>query len=73
MADGKEYTSAAELRRTYRADGNPDGVEYIEVGNEDITKFTPPKRDDAAALEAIERAEADVAAGRAPEIGFFDQ
>lgn len=72
QADGKEYTSKSALRATYRADGNPQGVNYIEVGNEDITKRELPKRDDAKAIEAIERAEADILAGRAPEIGKAD-
>lgn len=72
MADGKTYDSASALRATYRADGNPQGVDYIEVGNEDLTKRTMPVRDDAKAIEAIERAEADIIAGRAPEIGKAD-
>ena len=72
QADGKEYTSKSALRATYRADGNPQGVNYIEVGNEDITKRELPERDDAKAIEAIERAEADILAGRAPEIGKAD-
>lgn len=69
QADGKMYDSLSALRRSYRADGNPQGVNYMEVGNEDLTTFTPPKRDDSKALEAIERAEADIIAGRAPEVG----
>jgi hypothetical protein len=68
QADGKTYDSLSALRRTYKADGNPQGMNYIEVGNEDLTKFTPPKRDDAKAIEAIERAEADVLAGRAAPV-----
>jgi hypothetical protein len=68
MADGKFYDDPASLRRTYRADGNPQGVEYVEVGNEDITKFTPPKRDRRADREAIERAISDVENGKAPPI-----
>lgn len=34
MADGRTYTSKTALRRSYRADGNPQGVDYIEVGND---------------------------------------
>lgn len=37
MADGKTYDSMAALRRTYRADGNPQGVEYTEVGDAERT------------------------------------
>lgn len=33
-ADGNFYTSKAALRATYRADGNPQGVHYTEVGND---------------------------------------
>lgn len=72
MADGKTYDSLSALRATYKAGGNPQGKDYVEVGNEDLTTFTPPKRDDKKAIEAIERAEADIIAGRAPEIGTFE-
>lgn len=34
MADGKFYTSPRDLERTYRADGNPRGEEFIPLGNE---------------------------------------
>lgn len=71
-ADGKMYDSISALRRTYKADGNPQGVNYLEVGNEDMTKSTPPQRDNKKAIEAIERAEADIIAGRAPVIGNID-
>ena len=40
-ADGKQYTSKSALRATYKASGNPRGVEFHEVGND--TSFTPPK------------------------------
>lgn len=33
MADGKYYDSSSALRKTYRADGNPQGVDYIELGD----------------------------------------
>lgn len=72
QADGKMYDSLSALRKTYKADGNPQGKDYIEVGNEDTTKFEKPKRDTTKALEAIERAEADIIAGRAPDVGTVD-
>jgi len=72
MADGKTYDSASALRATYKAGGNPQGVDYIEVGNESVATRAPPVRNDALAIEAIERAEADIIAGRAPEIGTAD-
>lgn len=72
QADGKEYTSKSALRATYRAENNPQGINYIEIGNESLPSFTPPKRDAMKSLEAIERAEADVNAGRSPEIGTIN-
>lgn len=36
MADGRTYSSKSALRSTYKASGNPDGVNYVEVGNEPI-------------------------------------
>lgn len=68
MADGKFYTDAASLRATYKASGNPQGIDYIEVGNEDVTTFTPPQRDRKADREAIERAINDVENGNVPPI-----
>jgi hypothetical protein len=34
--DGKMHDSLSGLRRTYRADGNPQGENYTEIGNEEI-------------------------------------
>lgn len=68
MADGKFYDDPASLRATYKASGNPQGVDYIEVGNEDTTKFTPPTVDKKAQRDAIERAIADVENGNAKPI-----
>lgn len=34
MADGRFYETPRDLERTYRADGNPQGVEYTCLGNE---------------------------------------
>ena len=42
MADGRTYSSKSALRSTYKASGNPDGVTYVEVGNEPIRE--PPKQ-----------------------------
>lgn len=68
MADGKYYDDPASLRATYRAGNNPHGVDFVEVGNEDITTFTPPKRDRKANRDAIERAISEVESGNAPPI-----
>lgn len=68
QADGKMYDSLSALRGTYKASGNPQGISYQEVGNEDLTKFSQPARDPKKAIDAIERAESDIIAGRAPKI-----
>jgi len=68
MADGKYYDDPASLRATYKASNNPHGVDFLEVGNEDITGFTPPQRDRAADRDAIERAISDVESGNAPPV-----
>lgn len=43
MADGKFYDTPRDLERTYRADGNPRGEEYIPLGNETMktTEYLP--------------------------------
>lgn len=66
MADGKFYTSKQALRGTYKASGNPQGVEYIELGNEqrpDIPKGGHSKIDDAQVKDIIARADAAVERG----------
>ena len=68
MADGKYYDDPHSLRQSYKAQNNPQGVDYVEVGNEDITSFTPPKRDRKADRDAIERAINDVENGNVPPI-----
>lgn len=60
MADGKIYDSKSALYRTYRPDGNPQGIRYECVGNEDTSKFTPLKRDKAKAMEAVHRAASEM-------------
>lgn len=61
--DGKMHESLSGLRRTYRADGNPQGENYIELGNESLKPVTydfdrKQRRDD------IKAAIADVKAGK---------
>lgn len=56
MADGKTYDSKSALYRSYTPDGNPQGVRYECVGNENTSKFTRPTRDKAKAIEAVKRA-----------------
>lgn len=68
MADGRLYTSKAAMRDSYKARNNPQGVDYIEVGDDPAfvnPKLRPkPKPDRAAIRESIQRAEADLNAGR---------
>ena len=68
MADGKFYNSKSAMRASYKAENNPHGVDFIEVGNEDTATFTPPKRDRKGDREAIERAINDVQNGNVPPI-----
>lgn len=68
MATGEWYDTPRDLERSYKASGNPQGIDYVCVGNEDTTRFTPPKRDRKADREAIERAICDVESGNAPPI-----
>lgn len=60
QADGKTYDSKSALYRSYRADGNPQGIHYECVGNENITNFKRPMRDKNAAISAIKRAMGDL-------------
>lgn len=65
MADGKFYDTPRDLERTYRADGNPAGQEYIALGNETMktTEYVP----DAAERRAdMQEALHDVLSGNLP-------
>lgn len=42
MADGKWYTNKGALRSSYKAENNPQGVDYVEVG--DDTSRTGPEQ-----------------------------
>lgn len=70
MADGKTYDSLSALRRTYRADGNPQGKEYVEIGNESCLdqSWSPRQVTDAEINEIIEKSEAQVASGNVPQL-----
>lgn len=73
MADGKFYNSKSAMRASYKAENNPHGVDFIEVGNEDTATFTPPKRDRKGDREAIERAINDVEYGNVPPVLTTDE
>lgn len=62
-ADGKMYESLSGLRRTYRADGNPQGENYLEIGNEEL-KPVEHTFDRAQRRDDIKAAIADVRAGK---------
>lgn len=64
MADGRMYDSMKSLRRTYRADGNPQGQEYHEVGNEPMRGRQPLKRASKQQLsDMLDQYDAKVARG----------
>lgn len=56
MADGKYYTSKAALRATYKPSGNPDGISYVEVGNEQVKDPPKPKIDEAGIQASLQKA-----------------
>src|SRR3546814_13170555 len=59
MADGKWYDSKSEMLKSYRADGNPQGVNYEIVGDAPIEPYSRPSRtkaDEEATHAAISRA-----------------
>lgn len=56
MADGKEYTSKSALRSTYKPSGNPDGISYVEVGNEVVGGKPAPKTDEKAIQASLQKA-----------------
>lgn len=60
MTDGKIYTSKAGIRASYKANGNPQGKEYVEVGNDParLRPFKRPKSDKAQVVNSIKKAEA---------------
>lgn len=68
MADGKFYDTSRDLERTYKANGNPFGQEFVPLGNENIKApvYTPdPKKRRNDIRKAIQ----DVKSGNvSPEI-----
>lgn len=67
QADGNYYDSLSQLRRTYRADGNPHGQEFIELGNEKLeAKEHVPDR--GQRVQDIKKAMAMVDSGNVPSI-----
>jgi hypothetical protein len=68
MADGKMYDSMSSLRRTYRADGNPQGQEYIEVGDAPMKGKPPLKHATKQEIaDLLDKTEAQIARGEIPQ------
>lgn len=74
MADGRWHESKSSLYRSYRADGNPQGVDYEVQGNDqrpEVAKTGNIKSDDerqASRIESIHRAEAAIARGEGAKL-----
>lgn len=56
MADGKWYDNPADLRKSYKAENNPAGVDYIELGNEEVTYTPDPEPTRGELKDEIRRA-----------------
>lgn len=71
--DGKMHDSMSSYRRTLKADGNPQGENYIELGNESL-KPVIHKFDRKQRRDDIKAAIADVKAGKtfAPPVTLKD-
>jgi putative FmdB family regulatory protein len=63
-ADGKMHDSLASYRHSLTPAGNPKGERYLELGNESLPDYRPPKPDLPAIAEAVKAGIADVKAGR---------
>lgn len=69
MADGNWYDSMSSLRRTYRADGNPQGEEYIEIGDAPMKGPKPlPHLSKAEISDLLDKSEAMISRGEVPQI-----
>lgn len=44
MADGKFYDNKHALYKTYKAENNPQGVDYEVVGDKEIEPYSPPSK-----------------------------
>lgn len=71
-ADGQMHDSLASLRRSYRADGNPQGENYIELGTEPLPAPTAPTFDRTERRENIKAAIEDVKNGRVPPLAVLE-
>lgn len=66
-ADGKYYSTKAGLSRSHRASGNPHGIDFIELGNEEMP-WVEHRTSEAEIRDDVRSAVADVKAGNLPEV-----
>lgn len=71
MADGKWYSSKRALAASHRANGNPHGQDFVELGNEAMP-WVEHKSSEAELRDDVRHAVADVKAGRLPEVLTLD-
>lgn len=72
QANGKWYDNARELSASHRASGNPQGVDYIELGNERV-EWKPAEFSEKERREDIRRSLHDVMSGNvSPEIASIE-
>lgn len=67
MADGRVYDSKSALRRSYTAEGNPQGRDYTEIGGSEIEPAGHAAVDKAGIRDALEKSLHDVQAGNVPD------
>lgn len=63
-ADGKLHDSLSSYRKSLLPEGNPKGERYTEIGNEPMPEPEAYKPDQAAMVDSIKQAIADVDNGR---------
>ena len=73
MADGKYYGSKAALARSHRADHNPHGQDFIELGNEPVPEFREYVPDAKKSRETVARAIHDFDNGWRPDVVALDE
>lgn len=66
QADGQWHDSMSSLRRSYRADGNPQGIEYTEVGDEDRKEPQRKRITKQECADLLDKAEAAISRGEIP-------
>ena len=67
MADGRIYDSKSALRRSYTAEGNPQGRDYQEIGGTEIEPAGRASVDKKAVRDAVDKAMHDVETGQIPD------